>query len=31
MATEMVQQPHVQNPLGKVKVIIDESIPEPGP
>ena len=28
---EYVNQPHVQNALGKVKVIVDESIPEPGP
>jgi 2-methylcitrate dehydratase PrpD len=28
---EKVNQPEVQNALGKVNVIIDESIPEPGP
>lgn len=28
---EYVNQPQVQEALGKVKVIIDESIPEPGP
>lgn len=28
---EYVNQPQVQNALGKVKVVVDESIPEPGP